>query len=113
VACLATFALLSCRSSQRQEKERRKEGIEELDQLYATVHGLSILVSAGITKGEYSQRVEDTLLKLGDLRESIKKVAPKFGDTDQTAVAGVYIHLSKSVDAFTLARDQNCPVIEF
>ncbi len=45
---------------------KRREGIEELERVQDAVHGLRILVSAGVTKTEYSQRLEDVLLKVGD-----------------------------------------------
>ena len=37
----------------------RREGIEGLERVQGAVHGLSILVSAGVTKAEYSERFED------------------------------------------------------
>jgi hypothetical protein len=97
---MMVFVLLGCGPSQH-----RKEGVEELDSLHTTVHGLTILASAGIAQQEYSRRVGDALLKLGDLDGNAKQVVPKFKDAEKTTVLAVYAHLSKSVEAYTLAKD--------
>ena len=94
------LALAGCADS-----ARRKEGIEALTQTQAAVHGLHILVSAGLTKAEYSQRLEDMLLKAGDLNESENQTLLKFPQKEQGNVRDIYTHLSASIEAFKTARD--------
>jgi hypothetical protein len=84
---------------------RRKEGTEDLTRIQDAVQGLHILVSAGLTKAEYSQRLEDMLLKVGDLNGSQNQTVPKFPQKDQGTVREIYTHLSKSIDAYKTARD--------
>jgi hypothetical protein len=92
--------LASCGSSQQ-----RKQGIDELATIQTAVHGLHILVSAGVTKQEYSQRFEDALLKVGDLGQSAKGSEQKFPRKEQDAVREIYSHLANSSEAYKAARD--------
>jgi hypothetical protein len=91
--------LVSCGSSQQS-----KQGMDELTKIQTTVHGLHLLVSAGVTKQEYSQRFEDALLKLGDLDQSAKETIPKFPKRKQETVRTIYVHLSQSIEAYKKAR---------
>ena len=100
VVLAAMFLLIGCGSS-----ERRKVGIEELAKSQTTIRGLHILVSAGITKQEYSQRFEDVLLKLGDLDRSATETLPKFPHNDQPTVKAIYADISQSIEAYKKARD--------
>ena len=97
---LVVILMLAGCSSSRQ----RKEGIQELEKLQADVHGLHILVSAGVTKQEYSQRFEDVLLKLGDLNQNATETVPKFPQGEQETAKTVYAHLSQSINAYKKAR---------
>lgn len=94
------FLLLGCSGSQK-----RKEGVAELERIQASIHGLHILVAAGLTKQEYSQRLGDVLLKVGDLESSSKMTVPKFREKDHIIVTDVYAHLSQALLAYTKARD--------
>jgi hypothetical protein len=94
----AVILIAGCGSSER------KEGIHELETRQAEVHGLHILVSAGVTKQEYSQRLEDVLLQLGDSDQSARQTLPKLSRDEQETVKTVYAHLSQSIEAYELAR---------
>ncbi len=96
---LAVLFLAGCGSSQR------KEGIQQLAKLQADVHGLHILVSAGVTKQEYSQRFEDVLLKLGDLDRSATETLPKFPQSEQPTIKAIYADLAQSIAAYKKARN--------
>lgn len=96
----SAFLLPGCGRSQKQ-----KEGIDELKRIQVSIHGLHILVAAGLTKQEYSQRFEDILLKLGDLDSSAKVTLPKFRENDQAIVKDVYAHFVQSIEAYKNARD--------
>jgi hypothetical protein len=95
----AVILIAGCSSSER------KEGIHELETRQVEVHGLHILVSAGVTTQEYSQRLEDVLLKMGDQDQSAGAKILKFPRDEQETVKTVYAHLSQSVEAYKKARD--------
>jgi hypothetical protein len=94
----AVILIAGCGASER------KEGIRELETRQAEVHGLHILVSAGVSKQEYSQRLEDVLLQLGDSDQGEHQTLPKFPRDQQDTVKTVYVHLSQSIEAYKLAR---------
>lgn len=100
--CLSVISLIviGCGGS-----ERRKEGLDQLKKLQAATHGLHILVSAGITKQEYSQRLEDALLAVGDLDQATKEIVPKFPKKEQETVSEILKHIGKSIDAHKDARE--------
>jgi hypothetical protein len=100
LAFAAILLVAGCGSSRQ-----RLEGILQLEKLQTDVHGLQILVSAGVTKQEYSQRFEDTLLKLGDLGQREALALPKFPQKEQPTVKAIYEHLSKSIAAYKTARN--------
>ena len=105
------FALLlflfGCGASQRQkEKEEEKQGLAEVKRIQVAVHGLSILVQAGIAQVEYSKRVGDVLLTVGDLDQSMKATLPKFHNSGQrNAIEAAYSHLSNSIAAYNAAKN--------
>ena len=98
---LASILFIAGCGSSRQ----RLESIQQLEKLHIEVHGLQILVSAGVTKQEYSQRFEDSLLKVGDLGQSEALTLPKFPQKEQPTVKAIYEHLSQSMAAYKAARD--------
>jgi hypothetical protein len=95
----AVIIVAGCGSSER------KQGVQELKKRQAEVHGLHVLVSAGITKQEYSQRLEDVLLNVGDQEQSAKNTIPMFPRDEQETVKTVYAHLAQSIEAYKKARD--------
>jgi len=99
VLAVAILFLAGCGSA------HRKEGIQALQNLQSDVHGLHILVSAGVTKQEYSQRFEDVLLKLGDLDQREARTVLMFPQSEQSTVKTVFTHLSVSMAAYKKARD--------
>lgn len=103
LALFVAFSLSACGASQSQQ--RRKEGVAELRKIQTAVHGISILVSAGISQQEYSRRLGDVLLEIGDLDQSIKQTLPKIPQEEQLNVKAAYAHLSKSIEAYQAAKD--------
>jgi hypothetical protein len=100
LAALTTVIIVAgCGSAER------REGIEALERVQGAVHGLSILVSAGATKAEYSQRFGDVLLKVGDLSQHESETLKKFPKGDQDTVEIFYTHVSRSIDAYKAARE--------
>ena len=100
VLTLAVVLLCGCGAS-----KKREAGIQSLQKMQASVHGLGILVSAGVTKQEYSQRLEDVLLKVGDINETEKQTIADFPPKEQPTVEAAYAHISQSLEAYEKARD--------
>jgi hypothetical protein len=96
----AILLLAGCGSSQQ-----RKEGVQQLEKLETDVHSLRILVSAGVTKQEYSQKFEDVLVRLGDLDQTVPQTLQKFPDNDRPIIKAIYGHLAQSMAAYRKARD--------
>lgn len=98
---LSLLLIGSCGASER----KKKEGVAELKKKEATLSGLGILVSAGISQQEYSTRIGDALLAIGDLNQSMEETLPKFGVPEQNTTRAVYAHLSNSLAAYNSAKD--------
>ncbi len=92
--------LISCSDSQR-----RKEGVAELQRVQSVIHKMDIVVSVGVTKQEYSQRLADALIKVGDLERSAKQTTPKFPTGDQAIVEQIYAHLVKALEPYKIATE--------
>jgi len=97
---LAIITATGCGSSQQ-----RNEGIQQMQKLQAAIHGLHLLVSAGVNKQEYSQRFEDVLLIVGDLDQNEAATLPRFPQSEQPTVRFIYADLSQSLAAYKKARD--------
>jgi hypothetical protein len=85
--------------------QQRKEGLAELQRLQSAVHKLNIVVSAGVTKQEYSQRLADALLEAGDLDQSAKQTIAKFPKSDQPTAGQTLTHLGEGLEAYKAAKE--------
>ncbi len=96
------IGFVGCTSS---KKIARTEGMEELQRMRSAVQDVNIVVSAGVTRDEYSKRLTDALLKFGDREGGCKQAIAKFPEGEQQSTAGqVCQHLSKAMDAYTYAK---------
>jgi hypothetical protein len=94
---------VGCTSS---KKIARNEGMAQLQQMRSAVQDMNIVVSAGVTKDEYSKRLTDALLKFGDPDESCKYAVTKYPKGEQQSTATeVCQHLSRAMDAYTYAKN--------
>jgi hypothetical protein len=97
------IGLVGCTSS---AKIARTEAMAELQRMRSAVQDMDIVVSAGVTRDEYSKRLTDALLKFGDAGETCKQAIAKFPEGEQQSTAAeVCQHLSKAMDAYTYAKD--------
>lgn len=72
----------------------------------SAVQDMNIVVSAGVTKDEYSRRLTDALLKFGDRDGRCNQAVDKFSEGEQRlTAAGACQHLSRAMDAYTYAKD--------
>jgi hypothetical protein len=85
--------------------QKRKEGIAELQKLQSAVHDLEIVVSAGTSQIEFSRRLTDSLLKIGDLPQSQNQILDNFSRNEQPTVVEFYDHLSQAVEAYKDSKE--------
>jgi hypothetical protein len=97
------IGFVGCTSS---KKIAKNEGMAQLQQMRSAVQDMNIVVSAGVTKDEYSRRLTDALLKFGDRDGHCKQAVDKFLEGEQqSAATEVCQHLSRAMDAYTYAKD--------
>lgn len=98
-----SICYVGCNSSKRAAKSR---ATEELQQKYSAVTDMNIVVSAGVTKLEYSGRLTDALLKFGnDDGDCSSAVAQLPAKEEQATAADVCQDLGKAMEAYTDAKD--------
>lgn len=102
VVLIFGIAFVCCSCS----RKPNPEALAELQQMSSAVQDMGIVVSAGVTKEQYSQRLTDALLKFGNSDDRCKQVIAKFAKPDQQARAGeICQHLSEAMDAYTYAKE--------
>ena len=85
--------------------QKRKEGVAEIQRVQAAEHEMSVVVGVGANQAEFTRRLTDVLLKVGDLQESRKLAASKFPKGDQQAVEEAYQHLSLALLSYNESKD--------
>ncbi len=101
IGLLLVIGFVGCTSS-----KARREGLAQLQEMYSAVQDLNIVVSAGVTKDEYSRRLTDALLKFGDRNQVCKQTVAKFPKEEQQSTASdVCQHLNNAMDAYTDAKE--------
>jgi hypothetical protein len=99
-ATIALLAFMGCKGG-----EERRQAVGEMRSIQTAIHGLDILASAGINQIEYSQRLGDVLLKVGDLEPKASAALMAFRREDQATVAEIYRHLGLALEAYKQAKD--------
>ena len=84
--------------------QKRKDGLAEIQKVQSAVHEMSVVVGVGASEAEFTRRLTDVLLKIGDLQESSKIAASKFPKDDQQAVAEVYQHFSLALASYNESK---------
>jgi len=86
-------------------KKASPEGVAELRKMLSAVQDVEIVVSAGATEDQYSQRLTDALLKFGKLDEVCKHALTHFAEpAQQNLSAQICQHLGTALDAYTYAK---------
>ncbi len=83
----------------------RRDGLAELRRIDSALRDIEIVESAGVTKEQFSNRLADALLKIGDLEQSSVRTVPKFSKSDQQRVTEVYQHFLTATEAYKTAKD--------
>jgi hypothetical protein len=86
--------------------KKKDEAIVSLRNSYSPVQDMEVVVSAGVTLDQYSQRLTDALLKFKSSEDGCRRASTKFSDSNQQALAaGVCQHLGSAMDAYTMAKE--------
>jgi hypothetical protein len=85
--------------------QKRREGAAEIQRVQAAVHEMSVVVGVGANQAEFTRRLTDVLLKIGDLQESGKLASSRFPKGDQQPVAEAYQHLSLALASYNESKD--------
>ena len=94
------FVCCSC------SRKPNPEALAVLQQMSSAAQDMGIVVSAGATKEQYSERLTDALLKFGNSDYRCKQAIAKFAKPDQQAQAAeICQHLSEAMDAYTYAKE--------
>lgn len=102
VVLILGMAFVCCSCS----RKPNPEGLAELQKMSSAVQDMGIVVSAGVTKDQYSERLTDALLKFGNSDDRCNQAIAKFAKPDQQARAGeICQHLSEAMDAYTYAKE--------
>jgi len=85
--------------------KKHHESVAELQRVQSAVHEMDIVVAAGTNQMEFSRRLTDTLLKIGDLQQGRDQTLSSFSKSEQSTVAEVYQHLSQALEAYKDSKD--------
>jgi len=98
-AIALTFCLTACGS------QKRKERLAELQRVQSAVHEMSVVVTVGANQAEFSRRLTDVLLKIGDIQQSELQVTTRFPKNERQNVEDTYRHLVRALDAYDQSKD--------
>ncbi len=104
--CLLVIALTftGCGSSKNQEISKKREAsIAEMKRVQAAFGDLQIAIDAGVSREEFSQRTNDTLVKIGDLKRS-EELAESGFPAMEDKVAEIYTHFNGAAKTYTLSK---------
>ena len=97
-------AFVGCGSSKKREAATKKEAsIAELKRVQDSFGDLQIAINAGVSQQEFSQRTNDTLIKIGDLRRS-EELAESGLPAAKDKVAEIYVQFNRAVEVYVLSK---------
>jgi hypothetical protein len=92
------FVFIACTSA-----KRKMEAVRVLRVSYSSIQDMEVVISAGATLEQYSQRLTDALLKFKD--SNCVQAAAGLSNSDQQAlVTNACQHLTKAMAAYTQAK---------
>jgi hypothetical protein len=66
---------------------------------------MSVVVTVGANQTEFSRRLTDVLLKIGDIQQSEQQFTAKFPKNERQTVEDTYRHLLRALDAYNQSKD--------
>jgi hypothetical protein len=101
---LLAVMLLGCGPSKKQQAIHKQEaGVAEMKRVRAAFGDLQIALNAGVSVQEFSQRTNDTLVKIGDLQHS-EVLAENGFPSAKDKVAEIYAHFNNASDFYILSK---------
>ena len=95
---------IGCGPSKKQEASKKQgASIAEMKRVQAAFGDLQIAVDAGVLREEFSQRTNDTLVKIGDLKRS-EELAESGFPTGEGKVIEIYAHFNSAAKIYSLAK---------
>jgi hypothetical protein len=97
-------AFMGCGPSKKQEAARKQDAsFSELKRVQAAFGDLQIALNAGVSPQEFSQRTNDTLVKIGDLQHS-EALADSGFPAEKGTIADIYIQFNRAAEIYTLSK---------
>jgi hypothetical protein len=104
IGIFVIVTLVGCGPSKEQEASKKQgASVAEMKRVQAAFGDLQIAVDAGVLKEEFSQRTNDTLVKIGDLKRS-EELAESGFPTAGGKVAEIYAHFNSAAKIYSLAK---------
>ena len=108
IGMLVVLAFVGCGPSKKEEtlekqEASRKASIAEMKRVQAAFGDLQIAVDAGVLREEFSQRTNDTLVKIGDMKRS-EELAESGFPTAEDEVEEIYVQFNHAVEIYTLSK---------
>lgn len=104
IGMLVVLAFVGCGPSKKQEAAKQQEtSIVEMKRIQAAFGDLQIAINAGVSKQEFSQRTNDSLVKIGDLQHS-ETLAESGFPTARDKVAEIYVHFNRAAEAYKMSK---------
>ncbi len=104
VMLFVVAAFVGCGPSKRQQAIQRQEAsVAEMKRVQAAFGDLQIALNAGVSQQEFSQRTNDTLVKIGDLQHS-QVLAENGFPSAKEKVADIYAHFNNASDFYILSK---------
>jgi hypothetical protein len=101
---LFAVLLLGCGPSKKLQAIQKQEAIiAEMKRVQAAFGDLQIAIDAGVLREEFSQRTNDALVKIGDLKRS-EGVAESGFPAARDKVAEIYAHFNSAAKIYTLSK---------
>jgi hypothetical protein len=98
------MTFVGCGPSKKQEASKKQgASIAEMKRIQAAFGDLQIAVDAGVLREEFSQRTNDTLVKIGDLKRS-EELAESGFPTAEVKVTEIYAHFNSAAKIYSLAK---------
>ncbi len=99
---IVTF--VGCGPSKKQEASKKQgASIAEMKRVQTAFGDLQIAIDAGVLREEFSQRTNDTLVKIGDLKRSEELAESGFPSTEEK-VAEIYAHFNSAAKVYSLSK---------
>jgi hypothetical protein len=102
IALVFAIAFVCCSCSSKPNPE----ALGKLEQMSSAVQDMGIVVSAGVTQSQYSERLTNALLKFGNSDDRCQQaIAELSTQARRTQAREICQHLREAMEAYTYAKD--------